>query len=85
MDTDDESLSSGYPLSFGGRSSLLSSMYYLHHNPNYGEIEKQQVNTIIHNLFPNVLNHNFIFYSTFDYLNDLMTRYVNKFTFIIFY
>jgi len=48
-------------------------MYYLHHNPNFGEIPKQQTNTIIRNLFPNVLNHDFIFYSTFDYLNDLMT------------
>jgi len=29
--------------------------------------------TIIRQLFPKVLSHSYIFYSTFDYLNNLMT------------
>ena len=77
---DPSSLSSEYPLSFAGRAVLLSSIYDLllysdhqHWVKIESPEEEQRPQTVIRHLFPKVLNHQFIFYSTLDYLNELMT------------
>ncbi|ORX53807.1 hypothetical protein BCR36DRAFT_323122 [Piromyces finnis] len=66
---EEEKLNNEYLLSLGGRSALLTSFYYL---LNDNKMPKQQLITMIHNFFPNVLSHNFIFYNTLDYLNEMM-------------
>ncbi|ORX82047.1 hypothetical protein BCR32DRAFT_267882 [Anaeromyces robustus] len=76
IDMDDNKINNELPFSFGGRSVLLSSFYELNNNPdNFKPIDslsEHQVDSLLYKIFPKVLNKEFIFYSSFDYLNELM-------------